>query len=101
MERDFTVIQLFDIYGELLTEKQRETFMSYYMFDLSLAEISEPEGKTRQSVYAAVKKVREKLLKYESVLHLYEKTAALNALAAECESYAPAAAEKIREITVR
>ena len=41
---------LFDFYGETLTEKQRELFDLYYNEDLSLAEIAEHAGITRQGV---------------------------------------------------
>ena len=62
MEKDFVLTQLFDIYGVLLTDRQRELFASYYLYDLSLSEIAEPEGKTRQNVYEQVKKVKQKLI---------------------------------------
>ena len=64
MEKDLTLTELFDLYGGLLTDRQRELFSSYYVFDLSLAEIAEPEGKTRQNVYEQVKKVKQKLIEY-------------------------------------
>ena len=73
MEKDLRYVELFELYQGLLTEKQRETFSSHYLLDLSLAEIAEPEGNTRQSVYAAVKKVKVKLDEYEKVLGLYKK----------------------------
>lgn len=41
---------LFDFYGELLTERQREFFDLYYNEDLSLSEIAENNGITRQGV---------------------------------------------------
>ena len=41
---------LFDFYGELLTDRQREFFDLYYNEDLSLSEIAENNGITRQGV---------------------------------------------------
>ena len=68
MEKDLALIELYDLYGSLLTKRQRELFEGYFLYDLSLSEISEPEGKTRQSVFEAVKKVKAKLLGYEKTL---------------------------------
>ena len=73
MEKDLQLIELFELYQGLLTNRQRELFSSYYLYDLSLSEISEPEGKTRQNVYESLKKVKEKLYTYENVLGLYKK----------------------------
>ncbi len=73
MEKDFEFIELFELYKGLLTEKQRETFSLHYLYDLSLAEIAEQDGTARQSVHDAIRKVKAKLLEYESVLHLKEK----------------------------
>ena len=73
MKKDLEFIELFELYKDLLTEKQRELFSSHYLFDLSLAEIAEEEGGTRQSVYDAVKKVKKKLLEYENALKIKDK----------------------------
>ncbi len=73
MEKDFKLIELFELYQGLLTARQREIFSSYYLYDLSLAEIAEPEGKTRQNVYEQVKAVKAKLYEYEKTLRLKEK----------------------------
>lgn len=73
MEKDLTLTELYDIYGALLTKRQRELFEGYFLYDLSLSEISEPDGKTRQSVFLAVKKVKAKLLEYEKTLKVKEK----------------------------
>ena len=81
MEKDLHFVELFELYQNLLTERQRELFSSHYCFDLSLSEIAEPDGNTRQSVYAAVKKVKEKLTEYENLLHLKEKNQKLKELA--------------------
>ena len=98
MEKDFSLAELFDLYGCLLTERQRELFESYYLYDLSLAEIAEPEGKTRQNVYAAVESVKDKLREYEKLLRLKEKTDELNAVAESLAIKDAVAAERIREI---
>ena len=73
MEKDLRYIELFELYQGLLTERQREIFSCHYCLDLSLSEIAEPDGNTRQSVYAVVKKVKEKLDEYENKLKLNEK----------------------------
>ena len=83
MEKNFLYIELFDIYGELLTEKQKKIFSAYYIYDLSLSEIAEPDGKTRQSVHEAIKSVCDKLLRYESILKIHEKNQKLLALSKE------------------
>ena len=57
---------LFDFYGELLTEKQREYFDLHYNEDLSLAEIAESEGITRQGVWDIIRRGEDTLRRYES-----------------------------------
>lgn len=81
MEKDLGLIELYELYNGLLTERQRELFECYYLYDLSLAEISEPEGKTRQNVYESLKKVKQKLNGYEKALGLKEKNGKLLAIA--------------------
>ena len=73
MEKDLRYIELFELYQGSLTDKQREIFSSHYYYDLSLAEIAEPDGNKRQSVYAVVKMVKKKLDEYENLFHLKEK----------------------------
>ncbi len=98
MQKDLMLTELFDLYGGLLTERQRELFTSYYVYDLSLSEISEPEGKTRQSVYEQVKKVKQKLIEYEEVLKLKEKNDQLKKLAQTEECKKNGVADKIISI---
>ena len=98
MEKDLKYIELFELYQGLLTDRQRELFSSHYYFDLSLAEIAEPDGNTRQNVYAAVKKVKAKLDEYESILHLNEKNQKLTDVAALLNETDKEAAIKIMEI---
>ena len=80
MEENVKYIELFEIYGNLLTERQKELFTSHYLLDLSLSEIAEPENLSRQSVYDAVKKVKTKLDEYENALKLSEKFTAIKAV---------------------
>ena len=70
---------LFDFYGELLTERQREAYHLYYNEDLSLTEIGEMRGTTRQAVWdmirhadAAMKEMEEKTGLIERFLHTKE-----------------------------
>ena len=61
---------LFDFYGETLTEKQRELFDLYYNEDLSLAEIAEHAGITRQGVRDSIKRAEHTLREMEDRLGL-------------------------------
>ena len=61
---------LFDFYGEMLTEKQKETFDLYYNEDLSLAEISEHVGITRQGVRDIIVRAEHALRDMEQRLGL-------------------------------
>ena len=64
---------LYDFYGELLTDKNKEVFEEYVFNDLSLAEIAEQKGITRQGVHDIIKRSSKKLREYEDSLHLVEK----------------------------
>ena len=66
----FTRSMLLDFYGELLTDKQRECFDLHYNEDLSLAEIAEEIGISRQGVHEMIKKSEEELRFYEEKLNL-------------------------------
>ena len=70
MSKDLTIAMLHDFYGELLTEKQSRAIDLYYNDDLSLAEIAEPLGVTRQGVRDAIKRGEKQLLEYEEKLGL-------------------------------
>lgn len=89
------IVALFEIYKGLLTEKQREIFSAYYCYDLSLAEIAEQEGSSRQSVHEIVKKVRLKLIELENQLKISEKESKLFEIAEFCDGET---SKKIKEI---
>ena len=61
---------LFDFYGEMLTDKQKEMFDLYYNEDLSLAEISEHAGITRQGVRDSIVRAEHTLRDMEQRLGL-------------------------------
>ena len=68
--KTFEMCMLYDFYGEILTEKQRQLFDLYYNDDLSLAEISEHVGITRQGVRDGVLRAEHILRETEQKLGL-------------------------------
>ena len=66
--KDLKYLQLWDHYGALLTENQREICEMYYVLDLSLSEIAEQKQVSRQSVSEVLKVSRELLDSYEEKL---------------------------------
>ena len=66
----YRMTMLFDFYGELLTDRQREFFDLYYNEDLSLAEIAQDRDITRQGVRDAIKRAEQQLLEMEERLGL-------------------------------
>ncbi|MBR3307345.1 MAG: YlxM family DNA-binding protein [Lachnospiraceae bacterium] len=72
MEKIARLGRLYDFYGELLTERQREICEAYVEADLSLGEISGQEGSSRQAVHDMLSRCLDKLEGYERKLHLME-----------------------------
>lgn len=66
----FTMSMLFDFYGELLTDKQKELFDLYYNEDLSLSEIAEQAEISRQGVRDAIVRAETILRETEDRLRL-------------------------------
>lgn len=64
---------LYDFYGELLDDSKREVMDLYHEDNLSLAEIAEEQGLSRQAVHYSLKKAESKLETYEEKLGLVEK----------------------------
>lgn len=73
-------INLFDFYGDLLTEKQQQYFKDYYFVDASLAEIAASYGISRNAVFDQLQKIYMILEEYEIKLGLYKKFEQFNAL---------------------
>jgi len=72
---------LLDVYGEFLSEKQRSITEHYYNEDLSLSEIAENEGITRQGVNDLIKRAEAQLLNLEEKCKYCEKFLKLKELA--------------------
>lgn len=70
MEKDLSIAVLLDFYGDLLTEKQSQALDLYYNEDLSLAEIAEPLGISRQGVRDSIKRGEKQLHELENTLGL-------------------------------
>lgn len=64
---------LYDFYGELLTSHQKEIYEQFVLEDLSLSEIAEDAGISRQGVHDLIKRCNKTLEGYEAKLHLVEK----------------------------
>lgn len=103
---------LYDFYGELLTKHQQEIYESVVYENLSLGEIAEKEGVSRQAVHDIVKRCDKTLLGYEEKLKLVarfesirEKIEEINRFSAQYESGelkdAAAYGSRIRELSAK
>ena len=68
---DLKYSYLFDYYGELFTDKQKENFIDYYFNNLTLQEIADNNGVSRNAVHKNIKDILSKLDYYEEKLNLY------------------------------
>ncbi len=73
MEKIAEQVFLYDFYGELLTEHQKQVYEDVVLNDLSLSEIAQDLGISRQGVHDLVKRCDKILKGYEEKLHLVEK----------------------------
>ncbi|MEG0978976.1 MAG: sigma factor-like helix-turn-helix DNA-binding protein [Oscillospiraceae bacterium] len=73
MAKNLDVTVLLDFYGDMLTNKQRDFLCYYYNDDLSLSEIAENEGITRQGVRDSIKRAEAQLFEMESRLGLVKR----------------------------
>lgn len=84
-DKDLRISVLLDHYGAMLTDKQREVIDLYYNDDLSLAEIAEQEGITRQGVRDNIKRGEAQLIEMEEKLHAARRFERLAALVSEAD----------------
>ena len=72
MDKVIYLTNLFDYYGELLTDKQQACFKYYYFDNLTLSEIAENESVSRNAVHKQIKDAENKLMHYENTLKQYQ-----------------------------
>lgn len=84
MKDDLYFLQLWDMYSPLLTQTQKEVTDLYFNYDLSLGEIAEQKGVSRQSVSDCLQKSRKQMEKYEEKLGFLK---TLNGLSMEYSAY--------------
>ncbi|MEG1458778.1 MAG: YlxM family DNA-binding protein [Acetivibrio sp.] len=73
MDRIVELSLLYDFYGALLKEQKRQIFEDYVLNDLSLSEIAEERGISRQAIHDTVKRCSRELMEYEEKLSLVQK----------------------------
>lgn len=73
MDKMIYLNSLYDIYKDLLTDKQKEYYESYYFENLSLSEIAENFEVSRNAIFNQLKIIEDKLLEFENKLKLKEK----------------------------
>ena len=78
IEENVLLGSLLDIYGELLSEKQKNMLDAYVNQDMSLAEIAEDEGISRTAVLDSINLAKNKLFKFEEKLKIYKFKSSLN-----------------------
>ena len=86
MAENYYVSQLLDRYGSILSDKQRRILDGYYNNDLSLSEIAENEGITRQGVRDFVKRSQLQLFELEEKLGICRKSKELKDLVEKVKS---------------
>ena len=85
MDKIYEQTMLFAFYGELLTEHQRSVYEDAVYRDMSLGEIAEERGISRQGVHDLIKRCDRILQEYESKLHLVERFTRAKRTVAEIE----------------
>ena len=73
MAKNLKYSVMLDVYGAMLTDKQRDMMELYYDEDLSLAEIAEHEGISRQGVRDSIKRGEEAMEELEEKLGIIKK----------------------------
>ena len=73
LDKSIEIIELYDVYQDLLTDKQKEYMESYYYNNYSITEIAENFKVSRNAVFDQLKRTTKKLYDYENKLELRQK----------------------------
>ena len=92
---------LYDFYGELLTDHQKQIYEDVVLNDYSFSEVAEEQGISRQGVHDLVKRCNKILQEYESKLHLVEKFVTIKEQIEEMEKSLRETEEPDKEVLVR
>ncbi|MBQ1507667.1 MAG: YlxM family DNA-binding protein [Ruminococcus sp.] len=105
MEKNIEVSLLFDFYGELLKPSGRQAVDLYYNEDLSLSEIADQTGITRQGVRDSIKRCEQQLYEFERKLGMLnrfnELERGLEQIAGDAARISQTAQGKIKELAER
>ena len=85
--KNLDFVLLLDCYGSLLTDRQRSLLEGYYDEDLSLAELAEPLGISRQAVHDSIRRGERLLEAYESQMGIAARLKAARVLFDEIKAY--------------
>lgn len=99
MEKIVRQTLLYDFYGELLTDRQRDIYETVVMGDLTLSEAAEDYGISRQGIHDLVKRSTKQLEDYESRLHLVERFLKIRGEAEKIRDRAESLEDSVPEIT--
>ena len=86
MEKILEQTLLYDFYGELLTEHQKQIYEDVVLNDYSFSEVASERGISRQGVHDLIKRCNKILQEYESKLHLVEKFVTIKSQIEEMEA---------------
>ena len=78
--------ELFDLYGSLLNEREKEIFTLFYEEDLSLQEIADERGVSKSAIGSAIMTINKKLDIYEEKLGFLKKINLFNTLVEKIEN---------------
>ena len=92
---------LYDFYGELLTDHQKQIYEDVVLNDYSFSEVAEEKGISRQGVHDLIKRCNKSLQEYESKLHLVEKFVTIKEQIEEMEKSLRETEEPDKEALVR
>ena len=80
----FYLNDLFDIYGELLTDRQRDYFKDYYFNNMSYGEIALKYNISRNAIYKQLGSATEKLNELEDILNIYKNNKKIREIINNC-----------------